>query len=71
MMKIFVSHALEIWWEAYGLPIRDERRMLLIDSGRLPYSIAVLGHSADHMIGPIRDREHAKVYKKRVKREQD
>ncbi len=65
MVKIFVSHTLEIWWSAYGLPIREERQGQLVASGRLPYAFVALGHSMDHMIEPIRDREHARVTSKK------
>ncbi len=70
MIKIFVSHALEIWWNAYGLPIRQDRQKLtasfLVDTGRLPYAFSILGHNMDHMIEPIRDREQAKVYHRKT-----
>ncbi|MBU4057067.1 hypothetical protein KJ695_04125, partial [Patescibacteria group bacterium] len=66
MVKIFVSHALEIWWQAYGLPVREARQDHLVNTGRLPYAFHVLNHSMDHLIEPIRDREQAKVYRKKA-----
>lgn len=63
MIKIFVSHALEIWWNAYGLPTRQARQDQLVETGRLPYAFHILNHSMDNLIEPIRDREQAKVYK--------